>query len=797
MRVLEIIKLIFKIIYSCIKKVLIVSMYLAILVVVFGTYKLADKVFPELQNYEAQANKLVAESTEKTFNQVNTSYIYDKDKKLLATLKSDKDSTYLKYDDIPKDVVNAFVAVEDRTFWENEGIDPKGIVRVLYRAYVTKGSEKHGASTITQQLVKNVFLTQEVTAERKIKEIFCAYAMTRKYTKEQIMEFYVDNIYFGNNYYGIAAASSGYFNKKPKDLNLAECAFLCAIPNNPSLYNPHTKFDNVVKRQHKILKDMLSLNFITKKEYKKALKYEIKLESPPKSVFNYQVSFATDCAIKYLMKQNGFKFVYDFDTMDSYKDYQENYQDVYETTRLKLLTGGYKVYTSLDSEKQIILESAVDNTLNFTTEMDERGIFTLQGAATCIDNETGKIIAITGGRNQNNVDLSHSLNRAYQSPRQPGSTFKPVVVYTPSLERNYTPDSIVHDVWQEGYPHNSGSYAGDITLRSAVEQSKNVVAHQLFAELTPRIGLSYPKRMKFQHLVPDDNYLSSALGGLTYGTTTTEMASAYATIENKGIYRDATCIVSIKDNSNNEIYKEDESVKVYDVVAAEEMVDILKGVITNGTAHKMNWYSCSEMPAAGKTGTTNSSTDGWFCGFTPYYTIATWVGYDQPRELSGLYGGTYPASIWKYAMSQFVNGLEVKDFDKSEWENKLESDKPIEEPIDDQTNDQKSDSEVRSEILNSLNNQNNQDSSNTNQITDRGENAELSPGYTVGDYNKDNQIASEIDSIIEEMNSLDLNAAERAYDLYNLAFAKLDLIYGNTIKNSESNKLEESYNRFR
>jgi membrane peptidoglycan carboxypeptidase len=264
-----------------------------------------------------------------------------------------------------------------------------------------------------------------------------------------------------------------------------------------------------------------------------------------------------------------------------------------------------------------------------------------------------------GGRSQE-FD-GHTLNRAYQSFRQPGSSIKPLIVYTPQLERGYTPDSIVKDEKFEGGPSNSsGTYSGNITLRYAVEQSKNTIAWKLLEELTPATGLSYLKEMNFSKLDERDEVPAVALGGFTYGMSAVEMASGYATIENDGVYRQPTCIRRIEDAEGSVLYENTDSGKqVYEQNAARMMTDILTGVMTRGTAKGLD---LGDMPSAGKTGTTNDHKDGWFCGFTRYYTTAIWVGYDSPQEMSDLSGATYPGHIWQSFMTTLHEGKEPLEF---------------------------------------------------------------------------------------------------------------------------------------
>ena len=623
------------------------------------------KIYPLYAEYKQMAEHVVGESTPETFRLQESSYIYDADGGVLAKLSMDEDSYYLPYDEIPQYAVQAFVAVEDRTFWENSGVDFKGILRVGLRYLYTDGEEVHGASTITQQLARNRFLTNEVSLERKAKEILIARELTKKYTKEQIMEFYVNDISFANTYYGLEAAAIGYFGKSSKELSLSQIAYLCAIPNSPTYYNPYRHPDNALARRDKILDDMLEMGYITQDEHDSAAAEEIVIQRPDYGFHNYETTYAIFCAVRYLMEENGFQFEYGFKSDAAYEDYTERYNEAYAAAREDLYTGGYDIYTSLDPEKQQVLQDAVDQGLSFNTDTASDGIYALQGAATLIDNSSGKVEAIVGGRSQE-TDV-YGLNRAYQSFRQPGSAIKPLIVYTPALENGYNSYTIVKNVDVDAAKK---AKKGDdltrlpgstMTLRRGVEQSKNGVAWSVYADITPEVGMSYLTSMRFDNIVPGDYYLAASLGGFTHGVTSEEMAGAYAALANGGEYRDPTCIVSMLDKNGEEIFRDPKEKRVYEKNAALVMVDILTGVVTRGTASKMGWTG--DIEAAGKTGTTNNSRDGWFCGITPYYTLTVWVGYDQPKTLSSLWGSTYPASIWKTAMSSFVEGLPAASFE--------------------------------------------------------------------------------------------------------------------------------------
>ena len=621
-----------------------------------------------------EAKDLVDSSTPDTFRLAQTSYIYSDDGTQLAALAESEDATYLGYEDIPADVVNAFVSVEDRTFWNNSGVDYKGILRVCVNYVKTKGQVAEGASTITQQLARGTFLSNEKTLSRKIKEIFIARQLTKKYTKEQIMEFYCNSCCFANGIYGVEDASQKYFGRSVSDLSLSETAYICAIPNRPEYYNPLKNSENAISRRNKILQDMCECDYITKDAGDAALAENItvaEVSDEEDTFYNYEATYAINCAIRYLMKQDGFEFKSHFEDDADYDTYNAYYDEMYKQAKHKLYTGGYKVTTTMNLKAQKNLQKIFDKELAFNTKVDEStGIYQFQGAMTVIDNETGKVVAMIGGRSQDELQQTYSLNRGFQSFKQPGSSIKPLVIYTPALEEGYDANSTLTEIDVKAAKKSTSEKISKMSgqkmsLRYAVEDSKNGCAYSLYNIITPKVGLSYIENMNFSKIVQQDYTLSSGLGGLHHGTNTVEMANAYSTLENHGEYRQADCISSILDASGNEIYEEPESKTVYTRSASDQMTDILEGVLNSsaGTAKGLKWSSASDVAAAAKTGTTNDNNVAWFCGYTPYYTISVWVGYDYPKSVKGLWGNTYPAYIWKEAMLYMIDGKDEADFD--------------------------------------------------------------------------------------------------------------------------------------
>jgi membrane peptidoglycan carboxypeptidase len=634
---------------------------LSLAIGIFYFYNTYGKIIIRLQQ---EAKSIVQSSSEETFRSSQTSLAYDTNGEHIATLKGAKDVYYIEYKDVSAVILNSVIVTEDKKFFSHEGVDYLANIRAAIALIENKGKITQGASTITQQLARNVFLTNDVTYERKIKEIFIASELEKIYNKDKIMEFYINNIYYANGYYGILAAANGYFGKGINQLSLSQAVFLCAIPNNPNMYDPVKHMDQTIKRRDRILKQMYENGKINLIDYRNALKETISLSREQSEKKDYVETLVYHSAIKALMREEGFVYRNDFVDAEDRKLYEEAYDNLYYSYQRKLYTGGYRIYTSIDLDKQELLQASVDEELDMFTDTNEEGIYKLQGAAVCIDNDTGRVVAIVGGRSQEHT--GYTLNRGYQSFRQPGSAIKPLNVYTPSFEREYTPDSIVVDEPIEGGPRNSGgNYAGEMTLQRAIELSRNTIAWKLYKELTPELGISYLLRMNFSKIVKDDYYLAASLGGLTIGVSPLEMAAAYGTLENDGLYREPTCIVSIIDSFGNVLVKDTTTPKqIYQMKAARIVTEALRGVITSGTAKGLG---LTNTVSAGKTGTTDKKKDGWFVGYTPYYTTSVWVGYDMPKTLEDLKGSTYPGRIWHAYMEQIHKAGMDRSFELYDW----------------------------------------------------------------------------------------------------------------------------------
>lgn len=608
-----------------------------------------------VKELQEEAKAIVSEASYEDFGAgerdvAYASEAYAADGTIIFLWKGDRGVCYVPLSEMPQAVIDAAICVEDKRFYQHRGVDYKALLRAFVSLVENRGKVTQGGSTVTMQLARTMYLTPEVSWRRKVKEIFIARELEEKFSKEEILEFYLNNIYFGNGYYGIGNASIGYFGKDISELDLSQLIYLCAIPNNPTLYDPLTNSENTDNRKTRILKQLWENGYLSEADYMEATAETVTPEEPEVVTVeknDYVQTYAAYCAIRALMEYSGFSFCSEFTDEAQREAYEKEYAECYAKCQESLYTKGYQIETSFDLRIQELLQGVLDAELNVSTETNSEGVYQFQGAAVCIDNATGHVCAMTGGRSQE-FDF-YPLNRGYQSFRQPGSSIKPLIVYTPMFERAYTPDTLVADEPIRDGPRNAtGYYEGTITVRRAVEQSINTVAWKLFQELTPEAGLSYLTEMEFSRITAEDYDLPAALGGLTVGVSPLEMASGYAAIENGGIFRRPTCVVRILDRDGNVLYEPDPSGKrVYTQEAAELMEDVLEGVMKNGTGKPVN---LGESFCAGKTGTTNDCKDSWFVGYTRKYTTSVWVGYDQPREMEGLTGPAYSGYIWKKFM---------------------------------------------------------------------------------------------------------------------------------------------------
>ncbi len=579
----------------------------------------------------------------------------------------------VEYQDIPQDLINATVAIEDHRFWDHKGVDWRRTLNGVLLMFT--GRDIQGGSTITQQLIKNFTQYDDVTVKRKILEIFRALDFDATYDKTQILEWYLNYIYLGDGCHGVATAAENYFGKELSELSLAECASLISITNNPSKYGPNSNLritdpdtgevktarDFNKERQELVLYRMLELGMITQAEYDAAVAEELAFtrkvdEEKPAVVYNwYDEQVITD-VIDDLVEQYGYS----------------------EKLASQMVTsGGLKIYACVDPRIQSIVEAVYTDRSNMDLTSDSGQ--QIQSAIVVLDPE-GNVVGLAGALGEK--EKNRVWNYASRSTRQPGSSIKPLSVYGPALELGLiTPASVVDDYPVQllngsAWPVNSYSgFRGLMTVREAVEDSSNPVAVRTlqrvgfetsFQFMEEKFHIDLEEGVEINGSIKND-YGSSqlALGGLTNGVRVIDMAAAYATFPREGMYLKPRTYSLVTDDEGNVILDNTarEAEPVLQSTTAWYVNDLLKTVVQSGTGTQAK---ISGQIVAGKTGSTTSNCDRWFVGYTSYYTAAVWVGYDTPERIRVTPGSNPAAILWQKVMSQVHEGLESRDFNKPE-----------------------------------------------------------------------------------------------------------------------------------
>lgn len=561
-----------------------------------------------------------------------SSHIYDIDGKEIAIVHAAENRDPVKINQVPADLQHAFIAVEDNRFYEHSGIDVRGILRALW-ANVSGRTISEGGSTITQQLAKNAYLTQDRTMKRKMQEVFLALQLERQYTKQEILELYLNQIYFGQGAYGVQAAAKTYFGKNVEDLNLNECAMLAGIPKSPNYYSPFNNLKAAQERKAIVLEQMAKYHYITQATADSTATADVVLAPASKPEGPTSASYFIDYVTQLLVDRYGADAVY--------KD-------------------GLKIYTTIDMDMQRAAEATIDNILP-DYGVDGNGIMQPQMALVSIDPHTGYIKAMVGGRG------TDQFNRATMAERQPGSAFKPFV-FIAALENDFSPSTVIDDspitIGDWSPQNDSRRFSGKVTMRTVATYSMNVPTVKIAQKLGMDKPIYYAQEMGITTFVLDgptnDRNLSSALGGLTKGVTPLELTSAYGTFANNGIHVDPIAIIKVLDR-NGKIIEQAEP-QEHSVVSAESaaaLTSMLQDVVNKGTGTRAN----IGRPAAGKTGTTSDYHDAWFVGYTPDLVTGVWVGDDNNNSLDGMAGGTVPASIWRSFMESAVANMPVRQFE--------------------------------------------------------------------------------------------------------------------------------------
>ncbi|GAA0378865.1 transglycosylase domain-containing protein [Bacillus horti] len=592
-----------------------------------------------VQNYEIDETKLEMMEATILFDQQGNE----------ATKLYTQNREYVSIDQMPQELLDAFVTIEDQRFYEHGGIDFRAIARALYRDIIAR-SFVEGGSTITQQLAKNVFLSHEKKLLRKTEEVLIAINLEKQYTKDEILEMYLNYIYFGHGAHGISAAAQVYFNKEVEDLNLTEIGLLAALPRGPGLYSPFIEGNEERSEQRRklVIREMYNQGRISEADRDEALEAPLELT---------EVSNSSNPA------------------MDTFIDMViREAQNRLDVTQDDIFTGGYKIYTTLDMKAQEAMYEAINKDSAASAELfpESSADQIIQGSMVIMDHSTGGVSAVIGGRDY----VRTGTNRATANVRSPGSTFKPIAAYAPALEMGWNPyDLIVDEQMSFGNysPRNYDNvYRGRVTMIDAIRQSYNIPAVWTLNEIGVDRGVQSANDFGIENL---NRELGIALGG-SVQTSPMGMATAFGVFANEGVKIEPYMIERIVDRNGREVYTNQlNHTQVISAQSAWYMTKMLQRVVQDGTGTRGQL----SHDIAAKTGTTQGAfgnggaTDAWFVGYTPKYVAAVWMGYDSVSEnhIMQTSGGNHPARVFKYVMDRVLEGQEPLRFQRPEGVSEL------------------------------------------------------------------------------------------------------------------------------
>ncbi|MCD9024241.1 transglycosylase domain-containing protein [Cohnella silvisoli] len=601
-----------------------------------------------------------------------TGFVYFNDGTPIGQLRSEEDRRPVTYDQIPKTIIDAVVAIEDKNFFTHPGVDTNGLFRAVKQQLLNE-SVQTGGSTITQQLARRVFLSLDQTSSRKAKEIFLSLRLERFLSKEEIITAYLNKVPYGNGssgyqVFGIKAASKGIFGiEKLEKLNIAQAAYLAGVPQLPSLYSAFNgkgdfnekNFKRAVERQKLVLSRMLIEKKITNAEYEEALAFDLysSLAKPSEKAYNtfpyLMLEVERQAAELLVLKQNPELKLEDLKKKEN--------SALIEDARGQLLRSGYKITTTIDKKVYNLMHGVAENPENFAPDHPVKGVE--QIAAVMMDQKTGAILGMIEGRDFH----IEQMNFATQMTRQPGSAMKPIGAYLPAIDKGLIqPASVLDDApiilknGGGGYhiPKNSNNrYSGLVTARQALNNSYNIPALKIFLnKVTIKDSWAFARSLGITTLVKEDDAAQTGvIGGLKYGVSVEELTNAYSAIANKGVFNDAYLIESIRDANNEFVYKHEANPKrIVSEQSAYLMTDMLRTVVTNGTATSImsQFKNYGKIPVVGKTGTTQNYGDVWFEGYTPDITLGVWAGYEKVIHTLSADSHGRARSIWAKIMNE-------------------------------------------------------------------------------------------------------------------------------------------------
>ena len=606
------------IIRGIIKTFFVILLTLILLIILVGGYA-AYRIYDVVKDVRLSKNDLTIKYENSVVKDINGNTI--------AVLNGDENRQSITIDKMSKYLPLAFIAIEDERFYEHEGIDIKRTLAATYTYLTNKGESPFGGSTITQQLIKNLTQENEDTWQRKVREMARAYYLEEEMTKDEILELYLNLIFLGDTAYGVQQGSIYYFDKNASDLSLAECAFLAGINHSPNMYDAFSEdeeeIEKIKTRTKVVLDKMLELGKISQEEYNQAKK-EVK------NGLNFQEGNIT---------QTMFPYFIDAALTQIINELQQKHDWTYEQAKLYLFGGGFTIYTTLNPDIQKIVDDEFNDPKLYKTAIDVKGnLQESQAAMVILDHTTGHVVAVSGGLREKTT--AFGFNRATDGRRQTGSSMKPLAVVAPAIDQGIITAATIFDddpttftYANESFtPKNYNYYRGLITTREAIGTSQNIPMVKGISLLTPERSVEFLKNAGLT-LDERDRGLSLALGGLTYGVTSLEMAGAYGAIANNGLYIQPTFYTKVIDSEGNiELEVNQRKTQIMKPASAFVVKDILTEPVKSGGTATI--CAMDQMSVAAKTGTTNNDYDRWLCGFTPYYTAAVWYGYDNSATIS-------------------------------------------------------------------------------------------------------------------------------------------------------------------
>ena len=588
-----------------------------------------------------------------------TSIIYVKNEKgdweEYQRLHGEENRIWVGLDKIPQTLIDAFVSIEDERYYSHVGVDWKRTTSAFLNQFLGFYSSNQGGSTITQQLIKNITKDKEQNATRKAREIVRALLLEKALSKEQILEAYLNTISLGNGICGVQVAANYYFNKDVSELSLVECAAIAAITKNPSAYNPEDKPEGNRERRVTVLKKMYECEKISYEEYYNTALEDIVVDDSQRKELEAPInSYFVDTVIDNVIE-----------------DLSEKYSCSKETASSMLYNGGYKIYSTVDLSIQSKMEEVYNETNRYFSQKSYKTGEKVQSAMTIMDYK-GHIVGIVGGVGEKTVN--RGLNRAMHSPRQPGSTMKPLGAYAPAIDKGITTYSSVYEdsPLEKYYPDGKdgprewyGYYAGNMSVSKALERSANTIPCKIVKELGVKESFKFlTEKLNFKYLTEADKNLASlAIGGCSYGITTTESAAAYAIFGNGGKYYNPVTYYKIVGPNNEIVLQDGRNNQAIKPGTATVMNNLLQKVVYGWSGTGRGIASYSKMKAYAKTGTSSESNDLWMVAGTPYYVGSVWYGFDTPQTV---WNQAAAATVWRTVMKEVHKDLEIKEFEFSD-----------------------------------------------------------------------------------------------------------------------------------